>query len=108
MENLETIFSSDSPVECYLIKSKLENEGVECFVFDDNIISVYPFLSNAVGGVKLKVYERQKELAEKILAEKNTFEVGLNDNEIKDTNESRDELTTEQQATCPFGRMYDK
>lgn len=68
MDELETIFSSNSPIECYIQQSKLENEGVECFIFDENIVSVHPFLANAIGGVKLKVRSEQKLLAEEILS----------------------------------------
>lgn len=70
MDELVTIFSSNSPAECYIIKGRLENEGIECFIFDENIVSVNPFYANAVGGVKVKIYWDQKEKAEEILHQK--------------------------------------
>ena len=48
----------------------LESEGIECFVKDEAITSAHPFLSNAVGGVKLQVRESHYKRAEEILASK--------------------------------------
>jgi hypothetical protein len=65
---LKTIYTSNIPVECYIIKGRLESEGLDCFIFDDNIIWVNPFRAVAVGGVKLKVPVDQVELAEMIMS----------------------------------------
>lgn len=55
MTELITIFSSNIPVECYILKGRLETEGIPCFIFDEHTISVHPFRAVAIGGVKLKV-----------------------------------------------------
>lgn len=55
MTKLTTIFNSNSPVECHILKGRLETEGISCFIFDEQIISVHPFIAVAIGGVKLKV-----------------------------------------------------
>ncbi len=55
MTRLETIFSSNIPVDCYILKGRLETEGLDCFIFDENIVWVHPFRAVAIGGVKLKV-----------------------------------------------------
>lgn len=47
---LETVFNSTYPIDCYLLKGRLESEGIDCFVFDDEKVSVNPFKSVAVGG----------------------------------------------------------
>jgi hypothetical protein len=52
---LTTIFSSNVPVECHILKGRLETEGIPCFIFDEHTISVHPFRAVAIGGVKLKV-----------------------------------------------------
>ena len=41
--------------EAYLFKGKLESEGVEVFLQNENTINTDPLLSNALGGVKLFV-----------------------------------------------------
>jgi len=55
MRKLETIFSSNIPVECHIVKGRLETEGIPCFIFDEHTISIHPFRAVALGGVKLKV-----------------------------------------------------
>ncbi len=49
-----------------IIKGKLESEGIVVFLRDENIINSDPLVSNAVGGIKLEVYARDKEKALKI------------------------------------------
>lgn len=60
---LETVFSSNIPVDCHILKGRLESEGIDCFVFDENVVWVHAFRAVAVGGVKLKVPADQLELA---------------------------------------------
>lgn len=67
MVNLEIIYSSNTPIDCYILKGRLECEGINCFVFDENIIWVHPFRAVAIGGVKLKVPSDKLNLAQKIL-----------------------------------------
>jgi len=45
----------------------LESEGIEVFLRDDFTVTVDPFLSNAIGGIKLQVKSSQAEEALKIL-----------------------------------------
>ena len=54
--------------EAYLIKGKLESEGVEVFLQNENTINTDPILSNAVGGVKLFVNTDDVIQAKQILA----------------------------------------
>ena len=67
MTGLETIFSSNIPIDCYILKGRLETEGLDCFIFDENIVWVHPFKAVAIGGVKLKVPSDQTNVAKKIL-----------------------------------------
>lgn len=57
------------PVEAHLLKSRLESEGIESFVADENIVGLNWFYSNAVGGVRLQVNEQDLEKAQAILNE---------------------------------------
>ena len=47
--------------EAYFAKNQLEIEEIESFIFDEQIIGVHPFYSNALGGVKLVVHESEIE-----------------------------------------------
>lgn len=53
--------------EALLAKSILESAGIESFLGDQNIIRMDWFLSNALGGVKLRVREEDVELATALL-----------------------------------------
>ena len=54
-ENLVTVATFVYQHELGIPRSLLESEGIECFTCDENIVSVHPFYSNAIGGVKLQV-----------------------------------------------------
>lgn len=60
------------PSEAYPLMSKLESEGINCFLDGENTITVHPFLSNAIGGVKLKIRESDAETALNIIRESET------------------------------------
>jgi hypothetical protein len=55
LTELTTIYSSNIPVECHILRGRLETEGIPCFIFDEHTISIHPFRAVAIGGVKLKV-----------------------------------------------------
>ncbi len=68
-EVLVTIATYTTAAEAYVTKGLLESAGVSCYVFDENIVNMNLFYSNAVGGVKLKVPSSQLHLAKEILGE---------------------------------------
>ena len=53
--------------EALLAKSILDSAGIESFLGDQNIIRMDCFLSNALGGVKLRVREEDVEVATALL-----------------------------------------
>ncbi len=67
MNELITIFTSNIPVDCHILKGRLDSEGIPCYIFDENIISVDPFRAVSVWGVKLKVPEVKFKDAKKIM-----------------------------------------
>jgi len=68
-ENLVTVIRFVYPHELGIPRSLLESEGIECFVRDEYTVSVHPFYSNAIGGIKLQVKERDAQLAMELLIE---------------------------------------
>jgi len=44
--------------EALLAKGKLESAGIECLLADGNLVRMDWLLSNAIGGVRLQVYEQ--------------------------------------------------
>lgn len=67
MGSFKTVFISNIPAECHILKGRLETEGIPCFIFDENIIWVDPFKAVAIGGVKLKVLLDDYSEAKKII-----------------------------------------
>lgn len=67
-------------IEANLFKLRLENEGIDCYLFDENIAGMDITYDVAIGGIKVKVNssdtERVKEVLQKLEAEqraKNMF-----------------------------------
>ncbi|MCR9171062.1 MAG: DUF2007 domain-containing protein [bacterium] len=67
--DLVTIARYDSSIQAHIVKAHLESFDLVCFVFDANMIDLDPLLSNAIGGVKLKVREEDAQEALKIVKE---------------------------------------
>ncbi len=65
-----------------IIKSRLEAEGVPVFLRDENTLNSDPIISNAIGGVKLLVYTKDKERALAIYNEIRAYAVDSNGNAI--------------------------
>ena len=53
--------------EAYFARNRLYSEGIESFVFDEYIVGVHPYYSNAVGGVKVLVHEEVFEQAKPVI-----------------------------------------
>lgn len=46
---------------------QLQEEGINCWLKDENTVTIDPLLTNAIGGIKLMVHETQKERAQDLL-----------------------------------------
>lgn len=55
------------PHEYAVLKLILEQEQIRHFFQNETMIGVFPFYSNAIGGIQLKVYLEDKERAEEII-----------------------------------------
>jgi type III secretory pathway lipoprotein EscJ len=69
MERLITIKAYLGPVEASMMHSILESEDVYSFLKDENSVIMAPYLSNAIGGIKLQVRESDVQKAVDILQE---------------------------------------
>lgn len=97
MTNLKTLYSSCIPVECHILKARLETEGIKCFICDEQMVSVHPFRAVAIGGVKLKVpadrFDQSKEILDliaqgKLIDMDGEYQISeIFDNEFKRQNE---------------------
>ena len=81
------------PMLAHIVRTRLEANGIPCFIADETIAGTNPVFNGAVGGVKLKIFERDLEKCKEVLAsegdlhERDHFEV---DNE------------TNGYVVCPF------
>jgi len=69
MENWTTVISFTYPHEAHVANSKLVSEGLETRITDELTVQVYNFYSNAIGGVKIQVKEKDVEEAIRLLKE---------------------------------------
>lgn len=70
-KSLKTIATFSYAPEMGLVRSKLESEGIECFVKDE--LTSQTYIHNAVGGMKLQVKAEDAERARKLIEEMGVF-----------------------------------
>ena len=69
LRELVTIHQFRDLPEALLAKGSLESAGIECFLVDQNMVRMDWFLSNLLGGIKLKVKKEDAEEALDLLSE---------------------------------------
>jgi len=58
-----------NPIEASIVKSRLLDSGVQCFLSDEHTLTVNPLYNQALGGVRLHVFENDIPLIQSILNE---------------------------------------
>ncbi|MGB2153690.1 MAG: putative signal transducing protein [Flavobacteriaceae bacterium] len=66
---LVTVRTFDNSIQAHLLKSKLESEGITCYLFDENIVGLNPLYNITVGGIKLKINKFDMDKASLIIQE---------------------------------------
>ncbi len=67
MTNFVTVATFTYPFEYAILRIVLDQKGIK-YVFENEImLSVFPFYSNAIGGISLKVHKKDIHIAEQIL-----------------------------------------
>jgi ribosomal protein L37AE/L43A len=87
-DKIVTLISYHDPMLAEIVRGRLQANGIDCFIADDNTIWANPLLTQAVGGVKIKVFEKDIKKCREILSQ--TPEV-----------ETDDELSREAKLICP-------
>jgi len=57
----------DNYIPAHIALGRLKEEYINCYLQDEYSVTIDPFLSNAIGGIKLMVAETQAERAREIL-----------------------------------------
>jgi predicted RNA-binding Zn-ribbon protein involved in translation (DUF1610 family) len=68
---LRILQSFSNYMEAHIVMGRLEEEGIRCWLKDENTVTTGPFLTNAVGGVKIMVAKDQWERANALLQDMN-------------------------------------
>lgn len=74
-EKFHTVAVFQYSTEAQVIKGRLEADGIEVFMSDNFLIDTDPLVSNAIGGVKLKVRGKDVIQAKRIIDTINTYSV---------------------------------
>ena len=61
------IYCYDNYIPAHIAMGRLKEEYINCYLQDEYSVTIDPFLSNAIGGIKLMVAETQMERAREIL-----------------------------------------
>lgn len=59
----------DNVIDAHILTARLEAEGIVTFIYDEHIVTQNPLLNQAVGGIKIKVYQKDVERSKEILKE---------------------------------------
>ena len=70
--NFKQVASFDNFMIANMTLGMLEENGINCHLKDENIVTIDPLLNPAVGGIKLMVVEVQYERAIKVIKEAET------------------------------------
>jgi hypothetical protein len=61
MKDFITIKTYTYSFEYAILKLLLDQEGISYFFENETMVGVFPFYSNALGGINLKVHQRDKD-----------------------------------------------
>jgi predicted RNA-binding Zn-ribbon protein involved in translation (DUF1610 family) len=67
--NFVLLQTYDNYISAHIAMGRLEEDGINCWLKDENTVTIDPILSNAIGGIKLMVAATQAERAATILNE---------------------------------------
>ncbi|WP_422083157.1 DUF2007 domain-containing protein [Ulvibacterium sp.] len=82
VERFYTLASFEYPADVQVLKGKLESEGIPVFLKDENTLNSDPLISNAIGGVRVQVYNRDKDRAKAIYDEIRSYALDKNGNPV--------------------------
>ncbi len=70
-EKIVVFDSYNTVVEANLVKTKLDAYGVPCFLSEENFTNLLPIKNELFPGVRLHIFERDRERVKEILSEEN-------------------------------------
>jgi DNA-directed RNA polymerase subunit RPC12/RpoP len=80
--NFKILAVFEFSTEAHVTKSRLDSEGFTTMLMDEKTIDTDPLISNAIGGVKLLVHNKDFKKAAEIYNEIRTYQKDKNGNDI--------------------------
>jgi DNA-directed RNA polymerase subunit RPC12/RpoP len=77
MDNPDKIIvfdSYDTVMAANLVKTKLDAYGIPCFLSDENFVGLYPIRNELFSGVRLHVFEKDRDRVKEVLTEEMNLE----------------------------------
>ncbi len=65
---LATVKTFDNYFSANITLTRLQHDGIECYLKDEHTVTIDPILTNAVGGIKLVVRKEDEQRAVELLA----------------------------------------
>ena len=87
-DKIITFENYNDPMLAEIILGRLKANGIDCYIADGNTIGSNPLYTQALGGVKIKIFEHDLEKCHAILAQDEALNV--------------DELPEQDEETCPY------
>ncbi|WP_221268982.1 putative signal transducing protein [Mucilaginibacter sp. X5P1] len=87
-DRIVTFESYNDPMLAEIIKGRLEANGIDCYIADNNTIGMNPLYTQALGGVKLKIFEHDFKTCQLILAQNEDLAL--------------DEVVDNEETPCPY------
>ncbi|MEM9686306.1 MAG: DUF2007 domain-containing protein [Bacteroidota bacterium] len=72
MKDFIVIATFTYPYEYAVLRLLLEKAQIAHVFENETMVSISPFYSNAIGGIKLKIHEKDYEVVKEMLAQLNT------------------------------------
>ena len=92
-DRIVTFESYYDPMLAHIVRTRLEANGIKCFIADENVLGANPLYNQAVGGVKLKIFEQDMEKCRQILA---------TEGDLHDKDHVEIEEGTDTYVICPY------
>jgi DNA-directed RNA polymerase subunit RPC12/RpoP len=68
-EKIVVFDTFDNVIKANIIKTKLDAYGIPCFLTDENFVNLYPIRNELTPGVRLYIFERDRERVREVLVE---------------------------------------
>lgn len=111
MNDFITIATYEEYLTAHFDKQKLEEQGIHCYLADENTVTIKWILKNALGGIKLRVPQQQAEETLSILYQSREetpvdFEIETGKDDVICTNCGSNNTRTEEYSKSIAGLTW--